>query len=602
MTVQDRYRIVSSVIRIASATERPLHDRLKAIMQLMAEQFRCASVTLYLSDKDANTLTSSISSLHADLACTCHIPFGKGVAGKSAANLNQLRKRTSSLHPDEVREGSERLIAAFPIQEQSLLLGILSLGLLCDEPFSDDEADLLQVILLEIAGLLRWLRQLDETNRRIRELSFLNQISNAMLSTIKLNKLIDLILASLTAPPTPLFDRAALFLFNERAETLQGIMGLTCQDSRHGLPAERPNSGGAAPSLSSDSPPFDALVKETKLSLADGRNAISRAVSERKILYLSQQARELSKDRSFLRRFGSAPCVVAPLTAQDDIIGALFVDNYPSHRPIHPEEVHLLQLFAGQAGMAVENSILYSRLENTNRSLHDTKERLLQGEKLAAIGKMAAGIAHELKNPLVSVGGFAGRLKKRFAPDTEEWQYTDHIQREVLHLEKMLSDILFFAKRTTICYVRCTANQIVDDALTVVTMPLEEKGIRVAKSLAPRLASFLGDCQQLRHVFINLFSNAIEVMRPGGTLIIETFSSYLNEKRAVSVRVSDTGSGIPSDVKHTIFAPFFTTKESGTGLGLAISHRIITNHGGRIEVENRQEGGAQFTVTLPLNP
>lgn len=598
MTVQDRYRIVSSVIQIASATERPIHDRLKAILQLMAEHFRCASVTLYLADTDTNTLNSSISSLHTDQPCSCHIPFGKGIAGKSAANLNRLRKRTTSLHPDEVREGSERIIAVFPIQEQSHLLGVLSLGLSYDKPLSDDEADLLQVILQEVTGLLRWQRQFDETNRRIRELSFLNQISNAMLSTIKLNKLIDLILASLTTPPAPLFDRAALFLFNERAETLQGIMGLTCLDSRHGLSAECSGCADALP----NAPPFDTLVKETKLSLSDGRNAISRAVSERKILYLSQQERELSKDRSFLRCFGSAPCAVAPLTAQDNIIGALFVDNHPSNRPIHQDEVHLLQLFAGQAGMAVENSILYSRLENTNRSLHDAKERLLQGEKLAAIGKMAAGIAHELKNPLVSVGGFAGRLKKRFAPETEEWQYSDHIQREVQHLEKMLSDILFFAKRTTICYARCTANQIVDDALTVVAMPLEEKEIRVAKSLAPRLASFLGDCQQLRHVFINLFSNAIEVMRPGGTLTIETFSSHLDDKRSVSVRVSDTGSGIPTDVKHTIFAPFFTTKESGTGLGLAISHRIITNHGGRIDVENRLEGGAQFTVTLPLNP
>lgn len=601
MAVLNHYSIVSSVIRIANAVELPYHDRLNAVIHLIAEQFHCAGVTLYIANSDKSTLCHSISSLHPDFPHICHIPFGKGLAGKCAAILKPLSRRLSSLHPDETRAGTEARFVAFPIREQDRLLGVLSLGMHRNESPEAEEAELLQVILLEIAALLRFQRQMEETTRRIREFAFLNQVSNAMLSTIKLNKLIDQILASLTTPPTPLFDRAALFLFNERAATLQGIMGVTCQDCRHPTTDEGQATAGTH-LLPATAPPFDALVKETKIPLTDERNIVSRAVMERKILSLPSSGRARSKAPSFVRRFGSAPCMVAPLTAQDKIIGALFVDNYPSNRSMHTEEFHLLQLFAGQAGMAVENSILYNRLENTNRNLHDAKEQLLQGEKLAAIGKMAAGIAHELKNPLVSVGGFAGRLKKRFAPDSEEWEYADHIQREVLHLEKMLSDILFFAKRTTICYVRCTANQIVDDALTVVAMALEKNGIRVVKSLAPRLASFPGDCQQLRHVFINLFSNAIEVMPAGGTLTIETFSSTHDGKRAVSVRVSDTGSGIPSDVRHAIFAPFFTTKESGTGLGLAISHRIISNHGGRIDVDNRLEGGAQFTVTLPRTP
>ena len=600
MAVLDHYRLLSSVIRIANAVELSHLVRLRTIMQLIAEHFDCVSATLYIADNDKSLLSSSISSIHTEIPRASLIPFGKGLAGNCAASLKTLSRCKPSLHPDEVWAGSERRFIAFPIKDQDHLLGVVTLGVDRKDSPEITETELLQIIILEVAALLRGMRQREETFQRNRELSFLNQISNAMLSTIKLNRLIDQILGSLTSPPTPLFDRAALFLFNERTETLQGIMGLTSQGNPQHPGAETPAFTNR-PS-SPEAPIFDSLVKLTKIPLSDLRSIIARAVRERTVLSLPHPARKRFQTPSNLQRFGSAPCMVAPLTAQDKIIGALFVDNLPSNRAMQPEELHLLQLFAGQAGMAVENSILYNRLENTNRNLHDAKEQLLQGEKLAAIGRMAAGIAHELKNPLVSVGGFAGRLKKRFALNSEEWQYADLIQREVLHLEKMLSDILFFSKKTTICYVRCTANQIVDDSLTVVAMTLEENSIRIVKSFAPRLASFLGDCQQLRHVFINLFTNAIEVMATGGTLTIETFPSTLDGKRSVSVRVSDTGPGIPSDVRHTIFTPFFTTKESGTGLGLAISHRIISNHGGRIEVCNHSGGGAQFTVTLPLAP
>jgi len=200
------------------------------------------------------------------------------------------------------------------------------------------------------------------------------------------------------------------------------------------------------------------------------------------------------------------------------------------------------------------------------------------------------------------VGGFAGRLKKKLPAESEEWQYADLITREVHHLETMLTDILYFSKKTTICYAKCSINQVIDDALAVVTIPLEEKSIKVNKLLAARLPSVLGDYQQLRHVFINLFSNANDVMEPGGMLEIESGPAKINGSRAVSVRVADTGAGILKEHIHTLFSPFFTTKEKGTGLGLSIAHKIITTHGGKIEVTNRKAGGAEFTVTIPVSP
>ncbi len=166
--------------------------------------------------------------------------------------------------------------------------------------------------------------------------------------------------------------------------------------------------------------------------------------------------------------------------------------------------------------MTIQNSILYNRIEDTNRDLSEAQDRLIQGQRLAAIGEMAAGIAHELKGPLVSIGGFARRLAKKFAPATEEKANADLIVREVLRLEKMLTDILSFSRKTTICYTTCNISEIVKDALAVVQPALEEKKIQVSANFPRKVATFLGDSQQLQQVFINLFLNSQEAMKQGG--------------------------------------------------------------------------------------
>lgn len=608
MAVQNQFKIVSSAIRIANSTEQPHHVRLKAFTHLIAEAFHCSSATIYLADEGENRLCRKISTLLPDEISDCLIPFGKGIAGRCAAHARPLRRGISSLHPHEPSLGTERQVDAYPIVDRERLLGVLTIGLPDATLPGDGDLELLQVLLIEAAGIIRCKRSLADMNKRLAELSFLYRISNAMLSTIKLNRLVHLILSAITSGTPPLFDRAMLFLANERTKTLQGMTGIARTDGPEPPADEPPVFAPDSLSVSDEEiallqqTEFCTLVKATRLPLDITQNPISQAVLDRRLVLVRNPRREHPIDRSFNRKFGGTTFAAAPLIAHDQVIGAIVVDNNTSGRPLTPDELNLLQLFTNQAGMAAENSILYNRLEETNRNLHETQERLLQGEKLAAIGQMAAGIAHELKNPLVSVGGFAGRLKKRFSADTEEWQYADLITREVQHLENMLTDILFFSKRTTICYARCSMNQIIDDALSVVTIPLEEKGIRVEKRLTSRLPSVLGDYQQLRHVFINLFSNANDVMEPGGVLEIESFLAQLDGNRAVSVRVADTGAGILVEHIHTLFSPFFTTKEKGTGLGLAIAHKIITTHGGRIEVINRMAGGAEFTVTVPVSP
>lgn len=599
MAVRDPYTIMSSAIRIANATEHSHDERLKSLALLIAEAFGALSATFYLLDNAGRSIVRKISSADSGTGSDCRIPGGQGIAGLCASSGKPVRRNSAERHPDEVVTGKEQAIAAFPINCQGQTLGALALGVPHDDLLTDDDQDMLAVILIEAASVVRCKRQLESVEKRIRELSFLNQINGVMLSTIELNRLIHLLLTSLTSDQPPLFDRAMLFLLNERAGILQGMMGITsAQQTDSSVPPE-PRARRRFPVRNAD---FDSVVKATRLPLDASLNQISRAVLERTLLHVQHPDREQPVDRTLMKQFGTSSYAVAPLVSQDRVVGAIVVDNRLTGRPLAGDDLGILHLVSGQAGMAIENSILFHRLEETNRNLQDAKERLLQEEKLAAIGRMAASIAHEIKNPLVSVGGFAGRLKRKFSPESEEWLYADVIGREVQHLEKMLGDILFFSRKTTICYTRCGINQIIEDGLATMAVPLEQREVVVDKRFASRLPTLLGDCQQLRHVFTNLISNALDVMEPRGILTIETGPARIDGKRAISVKVGDTGSGIAPDVRHSIFTPFFTTKEKGTGLGLAIVHRIITNHGGRIEVENRPEGGALFTVVLPTSP
>jgi len=242
---------------------------------------------------------------------------------------------------------------------------------------------------------------------------------------------------------------------------------------------------------------------------------------------------------------------------------------------------------------------LYNRIEEAHASLRDARERLLHGEHLAAIGEMAANLAHELKNPLITIGGFAGRILKSLPAATREHQYADTIVSEVGRLEKMLAEILSFSRKPTICFSPCVLGDIIQDCLASCATSIEDHNIKISFFSAHSPLTVSGDAYQLKQVFLNLILNACDTMPEGGQLTLTLGKTSPDGKKVVAT-VEDTGGGIPKEMLPQIFNPFFTTKHHGTGLGLAIANRIILNHFGSIEVSNSEQG-AVFTITLPLS-
>ncbi|MFZ3208624.1 MAG: GAF domain-containing protein [Geobacteraceae bacterium] len=479
-----------------------------------------------------------------------------------------------------------------------------------DREFFDSMALLVANTLACAASYRQVLRFGDNNEKKIKELSLLYRVSNTMLSTIRLNKLIHLILTALTSREGPFFDRAMLFLINERAGVMQGILGVTRQTSA-GLIAPLKDEGDILDSrwdisekdmIRQRSSKFSKKVMETRLELNKSHSVLSEAVLGKRLIHLPDATREEHGDRDFIRRFGISSFAASPLIAKGKVVGVLIVDNFVRGRPLTQDGLHFLQLFTNQASMAIENSMLYNRIEDVNRNLREARENLVHGEHLAVIGEMAADIAHELKGPMVSIGGFARRLEKMLPPASAERDYAETILREVVRLEKMLSDTLTFSRKATICYTTCAINELIDDSLAIVEPSLEESGISVIKRFPPKKFSFLCDYQQLKQVFINLFFNAHEAMKSGGTLKISVMAATVKGADAISVNIADSGGGITPEVLCNMFNPFYTTKETGTGLGLTIANRIVTNHGGKIQVNNRPGIGAEFVVLLPLHP
>jgi len=440
------------------------------------------------------------------------------------------------------------------------------------------------------------------SRKQLVELTILYQFSNTMLSTIRLNKLTHLILTALASSSTNLFERAMLFLRNEKSGMLQGMLGVT-RDTAEGL---RVVGGGDALSSRWDidddaitlqrESAFSKHVHSTRIDASMNCTIMRRVIHEHRLYSLGGDGCPVCEKCDFIARLGITAFAVVPLIARDSALGIIVVDNPISSKVIGGDELHFLQLIANQAGMAVENSMLYNRIEEAHSNLRDARERLVHGERLAAIGEMAANLAHELKNPLVTIGGFAGRLVKGLPCDSREHQYADTIVKEIGRLERMLADILGFSRKPTICYSNCDVGDILENCFASCATTLEDHGVALATSFEDSPWPTLGDAHQLKQVFLNLMLNACEAMSDGGSLHVSLTKVSL-DKKYILVSIRDSGGGIPAELLPRIFTPFFTTKPHGTGLGLAIVNRILQNHGGTIEARNEGDG-AVFTVTL----
>jgi signal transduction histidine kinase len=248
-------------------------------------------------------------------------------------------------------------------------------------------------------------------------------------------------------------------------------------------------------------------------------------------------------------------------------------------------------------------NVMVSRLADAQRQLEDRHAwEIRRAEHLAALGKMAAGVAHEINNPLAGMQNCVRTLMKGARDERQRVQYLELLQGGLERIGRTVGELLNFARESPPRSVWTELRSVIERSLSLVEHELAARNITCVRSLEPGLPALLADPRQLEQVFLNLFMNALEAMPTGGTLTIETGRRRRGTELCVEARVGDTGCGIPPESLPRIFDPFYTTKEvgQGTGLGLSVSYGIVRAHGGSIDVESKVGQGSTFSVILPV--
>jgi len=305
-----------------------------------------------------------------------------------------------------------------------------------------------------------------------------------------------------------------------------------------------------------------------------------------------------------------------PIICKGKNFGNLYLTEKHGAEEFSKEDERLAMTLAAQAGIAIENASLYEELRRSYEELKQSQALLLRQEKLASLGRLAAGVAHELNNPLSSVAGFAEALQRRategegvghplFA-DCQE--YLSVIQAEVARAAAIVRRLLDFSRQREPAFGPVDLASVVEDAVSFVQRQARLSNQQIIVKPFPEAFEVRGDVQMLQQVFLNLLTNALDAVESGGEVEISAeranhLGGRSGDRASVVVHVADSGTGVSADDLARIFDPFFTTKEvgKGTGLGLAICQSIVEQHGGTIDVRSEGLGkGTVVIVQLPL--
>jgi two-component system sensor histidine kinase HydH len=251
-------------------------------------------------------------------------------------------------------------------------------------------------------------------------------------------------------------------------------------------------------------------------------------------------------------------------------------------------------LLADESGTHLGYVILFKDLTEVRALRHEIE----RSRRLASVGRLAAGVAHEIRNPLSSIKGFATYFKQRYQDVPEDQQTANIMIQEVDRLNRVVSQLLEFARPVSVSPKPTSFADLVTDSVKLIQQQAQDKQITINTRNSAKVDEIIIDSDRINQVLLNLYLNAIEAMEPGGKLRIEISDSKANG--GLNIQVSDTGNGIPAEDLPKIFDPYFTTKSSGTGLGLAIAHNIVEAMGGTLEVKSEADVGTTVTLTLPM--
>jgi len=276
--------------------------------------------------------------------------------------------------------------------------------------------------------------------------------------------------------------------------------------------------------------------------------------------------------------------ICAPLLLKNSLIGILGLGGKRSEDDYNDEDISLLMTLSNHLTFAVENATLHEEVLEKERALS-------RADKLASLGTLSAGMAHEIKNPLAVIKGLTQSLHENMKNGEFLKDVCEIVPRQLERINNLVEDLVSFSKPRKLSREKVDINSILGELAKMLNSECERKGVKLVVDLSNDVPEVMADGELLTQAFLNLMLNGIQAMDPGGALNVRS--------RGKRVEIEDSGCGISPQNLPRIFDPFFTTRDKGTGLGLAVTHRIIAEHGGDVRVESREGVGTKFTVNLP---
>ncbi|MFC2075984.1 ATP-binding protein [candidate division KSB1 bacterium] len=486
-------------------------------------------------------------------------------------------------------------------------------------PFLETESTMIEEIVDRLPAiihhrlLVEHLKQSSgDLREKINRLSLIGEISRLWGTHMNLEEILHMILVGVTAGEGLGFNRAFLLLVNQETNRLEGKMAIGASDSgearriwkeidRKKLSLEELMKF-YQDSMDKGDARVNEIINDISIDLKSGDNFFILKILQGEPYNVTDSSTDSLVPEDFSARLGAPAFACVPLMVRGEVLGALVVDNLITGKTIRGSELDQLWIFASHAAQAIMNSQLYQRLSDRMADLRKAygelktnRDRLVRTERLTAVGEVATDVAHEIRNPLASIGGFARRLRRQFSEETSQHRQLGIIVDEVDRLEKFLSEVLEFARPSTPRFKMTDLNRLIMETFRMMEGDIDPDRHIVRTNLQPDLQPIRVDTDQIRQVLLNLFANAVKAMPEGGELLVssKTLDNF------VQARISDTGIGIPPGHLDKLFSPFFTTRSSGSGLGLSISRQIIRNHGGSINVESEEGAWTTFIINLP---
>ncbi len=560
-------REINALLEISKAIASGLYleDVLRLIVTVTANVMDSKICSLWILDeKDHKLKLKATQSISEEYLKERSLAMGEGVVGHVAlhnqpmAILDVLKEPLYKEKELAKKEGLVSMLSV-PMCIKERVIGVINCYTSYPHPFSKSEEEMLTAVANQAAICIE---------------------NSGLMETLDIDEILRLVLEGVTKNIG--FDRARLYLVNEKKNILECKMAVGVGEGK---------------------------IKGITLPLDSEESIVARSIFEKKPFIIPDASQDSRVNPALKEKFNLHSLVVIPLLAKEKALGAIAADHVEPGKNVTRETLESVMTFAQQAGLAIHNAFMYEELkifsqqmeekiQKTTADLRKTEAQLIRSEKLAALGQLAAGIAHEIRNPLTSINILIHSLAESFPSKNSHREDLKVVEEEIHRINEIIDQFLRFAKPAPPLFEKTEVLPVFEETLQLLRPQIERLQISVQKDFQS-LPPITIDKEQMKQVILNLLMNAIQAMSEGGRLGLS--GQLSGDHHWIQFSIKDSGIGIPPEDMDKLFDPFFSTKEGGIGLGLSIAHRIIDQHHGKIEVESTFGKGTLFTLWLPIS-